>query len=162
MKKTILVLVLGSLAGCATTSGSLPSSETPRINAPSDDASVSLAEAARSVSQSLNELKAIEKASNPPPKALPYPTAAGLLDKIVASVDWSGPIEPLLKRIAKLAGYRLVIMGHTPSIPVLVTISAQNTPLSDIVRNIDLQSGQRANIAVYPGVRTLELRYAKN
>lgn len=162
MKKTILVLVLGSLTGCATTSGHFPSSETPTINAPSDDAGVSLAEAARSVSQSLNELKALEKASNPPTKALPYPTASSHLDKIVASVDWSGPVEPLLKRIAKLAGYRFVVIGRTPTIPILVTISAQNTPLSDIVRNIDLQSGQRASIAIYPGVRTLELRYAKN
>ncbi len=161
MKKIIAALVLSLLAGCTTTSQNLPNSITPRINPKSDDAAIKLAEAARSVSQSLNELKIIEKASNPPEKPLPYPTSSGL-EKIVASVDWSGPMEPLLERIAKLANYRLSILGRRPSIPILVTIASQDTPLADIVRNADLQAGTKANIAVYPGIHVIELRYAKN
>lgn len=154
--------MMGLLVGCSTTqnlsSSITPSSIDPQSN---DTAAIQLAEAARSVSQSLNELKTIEKASNPPVKPLPYPTSSGL-EKITASVDWSGPIEPLLKRIAKLANYKLEVIGHHPAIPVLVTISSQNTPLSYIVRNADLQAGVKANIAVYPGIQTIELRYAKN
>lgn len=153
--------MMGLLAGCSTTQN-LSSSITPStINPQSDDAAIQLAEAARSVSQSLNELKTIEKASSPPIKSLPYPTSSGL-EKIIASVDWSGPIEPLLKRIARLANYKLEVIGHHPAIPILVTISSQNTPLSYIVRNADLQAGVKANIAVYPGIQTIELRYAKN
>ncbi len=159
MKKITAVLLVSFLTGCSTQN--LPSSITPSFNPKSDDAAIKLAEAARSVSQSLNELKTIEKASNPPVKPLPYPSASGL-EKIVASVDWSGPIEPLLERIAKLANYRFEIIGRRPAIPVLVTISAQTTPLSYIVRNADLQAGIKADIAVYPGIHTIELRYAKN
>jgi defect-in-organelle-trafficking protein DotD len=160
MKKTTAALLVSLLTGCSTTQN-LPNSITPAMNPKSDDAGVTLAQAARSVSQSLNELKSLEKASNPPLKPLPYPTASGL-ENISASVDWSGPIEPLLKRIAKLANYRLEVIGRRPAIPVLVTISAQTTPLSYILRNADLQAGLKATIAVYPGIHTIELRYAKN
>ena len=154
--------MMSLLVGCSTTQN-LPSSITPSSISPksNDTAAIQLAEAASSISQSLNELKTIEKASNPPIKPLPYPTSSGL-EKIIASVDWSGPIEPLLARIAKLADYKLEVIGHRPAIPVLVTISSQNTPLSYIVRNADLQAGIKANIAVYPGIQTIELRYAKN
>ena len=160
MKKITVALFSCFLAGCATQN--LPDSVTPSINTRSDDASIRLAEAARSVSQSLNELKALEKASNPPiSKPLPYPGSSGL-ENIVASVDWSGPIEPLLKRIAKLAHYRLERIGHHPAIPILVTVSSQNTSLGYIIRDINLQAGEKANILVYPGIKTIELRYARN
>lgn len=159
MKKITVALFVGLLSGCA--SQSLPNSLAPALHAGSDDASVKLAEAASSVSQSLNELKALEKASCPPiTKSLPYPSASGL-EKTVASVDWSGPIEPLLHRIAKLVQFHLEIIGKHPAVPVLVTISSQNTPLSYILRDANLQAGQKANIVVYPGIKTIELRYAK-
>jgi len=161
MKKIAVVIFLGLLSACSTTKQNTPHSITPTINSTSDDAGIKLSEAARSVSQSLNELKTLEKTASPPGKPLPYPTASGL-EKIIASVDWSGPIEPLLDRIAKLAHYRLEVVGHPPAIPVLVTITTQNTPLSYVIRNADVQAGNKANIAVYPGIHTIELRYAKN
>jgi defect in organelle trafficking protein DotD len=158
MKKITAALFVSLLSGCA--SQNLPNS-TPPIHTGSDDASVRLAEAARSISQSLNELKELEKASSPPViKPLPYPSASGL-EKTVVSVDWSGPIEPLLQRIAKLVQFRLEIIGKHPSVPVLVTISSQNTPLSYIIRDTNLQAGKKANIVVYPAIKTIELRYAK-
>jgi defect-in-organelle-trafficking protein DotD len=160
MKKIIAVFIVGLLSACSSTRN-LPTSITPTINSTSNDAGVRLSEAALSVSQSLNELKILEKTASPPGKPLPYPTASGL-GKIVASVDWSGPIEPLLKRIAKLANYRLEVVGRPPAIPLLVTISAQNTPLTYIIRNADIQAGNKGNIVVYPGIHTIELRYAKN
>lgn len=159
MKKIIAMLLISLLTACSTTQN-LPNSIPTTINPKSDDAGIQLAEAARSVSQSLNELKSLEKTASPPVKPLPYPTASGL-EKIIASVDWSGPIEPLLHHIAKLANFRLEIIGHHPAIPVLVTISEQNTPLNYIIRNANLQAGNRANIAVYPGIHTIELRYVK-
>lgn len=158
MKKITVALFVSLLSGCAS---QLPNSITPSFNSNSDDASVKLAEAASSVSQSLNELKELEKASSPPiTKPLPYPSASGL-EKTIASVDWSGPIEPLLQRVAKLVHFHLEIIGKHPAVPVLVTISSQNTPLSYILRDADLQAGQKANIVVYPGIKTIELRYAK-
>ena len=63
--------------------------------------------------------------------------------------------------VAKLANYHLEIIGKLPAVPVLVTISSQNTPLNYIIRNANLQAGKKANIIVYPGIKTIELRYAK-
>jgi defect-in-organelle-trafficking protein DotD len=159
MKKITAALFVSLLSGCA--SQNLPNSITPSIHAGSDDASTKLAEAASSVSQSLNELKELEKASSSPiSKPLPYPSASGL-EKTIVSVDWSGPIEPLLRRVAKLIQFHLEIIGKHPAVPVLVTISSQNTSLSYILRDANLQSGKKANILVYPGIKIIELRYAK-
>jgi len=126
----------------------------------SEDASVRLVETATAVSQSLNDLKAIEKASHPPlnGKFLSYPTSYAMTELV--SVDWSGPIQPLLQRIARMSRHKLRIIGQSPASPVLVTVMARNTPLGYILRNADWQAGTKANVFVYPAIRTIELRYA--
>jgi len=135
-----------------------PSSLTP----PADDASVELAETANSISQSLTDLNAMEKAVSPPinGKCLPYPTSSDLYQ--TASIDWSGPIEPLLRRIAcMMPGYRLRIIGTRPAIPVLVTISAKNTPVGYILRDANFQAACKATVVTYPAIRVIELRYGR-
>ena len=69
-----------------------------RSMGPYDPAMTQLAEAATSVSQSLNTLAAIQKARTPAyQKRLPNPATYGMTD--IVSLDWSGPVEPLLKII---------------------------------------------------------------
>ena len=128
----------------------------------SDNASAKLAETATAVSQSLNQLKAIEKASTPPinGKPLPYPTTYDMAE--LTSIDWSGPIEPLLKRIAFMCDYKLRIIGRRPAIPILVTISAQNTPVGYILRDANFQAATKANVNVFPAIHVIELRYGRN
>ncbi len=160
-KSSLLIFLVVLLVGCA-------SSETsdvykkPPMNAPSDDASMRLVEAASSVSTSLSELAEIEAAAMPPTttgKSLPDSESYAMQSR--ASVDWSGPIEPLLARIARLTDFRLRILGKAPAIPVLVGISAHNKSYSDILRDAALQAGNKANIMVYSSTRVIELRYAK-
>lgn len=133
----------------------------PPMNPPSDDADIKIAEAAQSVSDSLIEMARIEKNIMPPAhdNCLTIPLSGPLLTR--ATVDWSGPIEELVARVAKSANYRLRVLGNSPSIPVLINITAKQERLSDILRNIDYQAGQKAFIHVYPNAQVVELRYAK-
>lgn len=140
------------MVGCMTNSN-------PATTTQSDPATVKLAEAATAISQSLTELKGMEKATLPPvnKKYLAYPTSSDMMNPV--SIDWSGPIAPLLQRVAWMCGYKLRVIGSRPAIPVLVTISAKNTPVGYIIRDANFQAGTRASVQVYPGIRVIELRY---
>jgi len=133
----------------------------PPINDPSDDATIKLAEAATSVSDSMLEMARVEKVIRPPSRdnTLTIPNAYNMQAR--ASVDWSGPIEELTMRIAKAAHFRLRVLGKEPAIPVLISISLKDESLAEILRDIDYQAGKKANIHVYPNSQVVELRYAK-
>ncbi|KTD71370.1 lipoprotein DotD [Legionella tucsonensis] len=133
----------------------------PPVNNPSDDATIKLAEAAVSVSDSMHEMARIEKVILPPPvdNALTIPNAYNLQAR--ASVDWSGPIEELTARIAKSAHFRLRVLGKAPPLPVLISLNIKDESLAEILRDIDYQAGKKAYIHVYPNSQVVELRYAK-
>lgn len=129
----------------------------------SENASIKLAEAATSVSRSLNELARIQTAANGPIEEamLVNPTIYGLQTR--TSVDWSGPVGQLVKQIADASEFKLRIIGKEPTIPVLVKVSAEDATLADVLRDIDYQVMNKAaaHIAVYPKERIIELRYVE-
>lgn len=133
----------------------------PPVNNPSDDATIKLAEAAVSVSDSMHEMARIEKVITPPHKdnTLTIPNAYNLQAR--ASVDWSGPIEELTARIAKAAHFKIRVLGKVPSVPVLISMTIKDQSLAEILRDIDYQAGKKAYIHVYPNSQVVELRYAK-
>lgn len=134
----------------------------PPIVSENAKASMAIADAANQVSKDLNEINAIEKNNNQIGKKLNAPaiTPNSNLD-ISMSVDWSGPIEPLLQRIADNCGYNLRIIGKKPAIPVLVIITAKDTYAAYLLRDANFQAANRAQVVVYPSDRIIELRYAK-
>lgn len=157
MNKQTLTLFLSAvlIAGCTTTY------KKPPVNQPSDDASIKLAEAAVSVSDSMLEMAKVEKNILPPKKdnILTIPNAYNLQAR--ASVDWSGPIEELTERIAHAAHFKLRVLGRKPAIPVLISLTSKEESLAEILRDIDYQAGKKAHIHVYPNSKVVELRYAK-
>ena len=156
-KKLILLLTLALLlAGCQ--QGPFMK---PPINNPSDDASIKLAEAATSISDSMLQMAKIQKVITPPQKdnTLTIPNSSNLQTR--ASVDWAGPIEELTARVAKAAHYRVRVLGKEPAVPVLISLNIQDESLAEILRDIDYQAGERAEIHVYPNSQVVELRYAK-
>lgn len=155
-KLVVLFLAISTLAGCAT-----PTFRKPPYNAPADDASIKLAEAASSVSDSMLEMARVEKVILPANKdnILTIPNAYNLQAR--ASVDWSGPIEELTNRIATAAHFKLRILGKSPAVPVLISLNVKDQSLAEILRDIDYQAGEKAAIHVYPNSQTVELRYAK-
>ncbi|MDR3504496.1 MAG: type IVB secretion system lipoprotein DotD [Legionella sp.] len=160
MNNKLVTLLIASilLASCKSTGVFF---KKPPVNNPSDDATIKLAEAAVSVSDSMHEMARIEKVVVPPHKdnTLTIPNAYNLQAR--ASVDWSGPIEELTERIAKAAHYRVRILGKSPAIPVLISLTVKDQSLAEILRDIDYQAGIKAFIHVYPNSQVVELRYAK-
>ncbi|KTD79277.1 type IVB secretion system lipoprotein DotD [Legionella waltersii] len=154
--KIVLIFLCSLLlSSCVTTF------KKPPVNNASDDATIKLAEAAVSVSDSMLEMAKVEKVITPPSKdnTLTIPNAFNLQAR--ASVDWSGPIEELTARVAKAAHYKIRVLGKAPSIPVLISLSTKDESLAEILRDIDYQAGKKADIHVYPNSQVVELRYAK-
>lgn len=127
-----------------------------------DNADASLAEASYSVSRSIVSLSETAQAAHPLPKLDPPPNPASYGMAGLTSIDWSGPVEPLVKQIAKVTGYRLRVLGTAPAIPVLVSVYDKNMMVADVLRDVGYQCGRRAAVVVYPDSRVIELRYAKN
>jgi defect-in-organelle-trafficking protein DotD len=152
IKLAFMVASIFVLNACSTTP--------PAGNPSSTD--VSLAEASYSVSQSISSLSEIAQASHPLPALDPPPNPASYGMGQLTSIDWSGPVEPLVRQLANASGYRLRVIGAKPGIPVLVTIYAKNNMLADVIRDVGYQCGRRAAIVIFPESRVIELRYAKN
>ena len=123
---------------------------------------VSLVEASYSVSRSVVDLAETAQAAHPLPKLDPPPSPASYNMGGLTTIDWSGPVEPLINQIARAANYRVRVLGTVPAIPVIVTIYTKNAMLGDILRDVGYQCGRRASVVVFPGSRVIELRYAKN
>lgn len=122
----------------------------------------SLAEASYAVSRSMVDLAETAQAAHPLPDVGPAPSPATYGMGGLTSVDWSGPVEPLIRQIAKAANYRVRVLGTRPAIPVLVTVFEKNVMLGDILRDAGYQCGRRASVLVFPEDRLIEIRYAKN
>lgn len=158
----ILIAALTMLTGCEQTTQAPDFSADMHAIQSMPDEKAALTEAAVMISQSLNDLKALEKASlsESQKKNIPHPRDYKMHE--LTSIEWSGPVEPLLQKIAHQYHYTFRTIGRAPSIPILVTLSAKNTPLNYIIRNADVQAGTKADIVVYNDAakRIIELRYA--
>ncbi|MGE3919546.1 MAG: type IVB secretion system lipoprotein DotD [Gammaproteobacteria bacterium] len=126
-----------------------------------DPSSVKLAEAAVAVSSSIQTLEGIRKTEFPSfKKELVDPNASGM--NFYASVDWVGPIGPLVERLANASGYRLRVLGTPPAIPIIVSLYEKDTRIAELLRDADFQAGTKANIVVYPNSNIVELRYNRS
>ena len=135
---------------------------TPPPPNPLDSTESSLAEASYSVSRSISSLSETAQAAHPLPQLQQPPNPASYGMAGLTSIDWSGPVEPLVRQIAIAANYRIRILGTPPAIPVLVTVYDKNMMLADILRDVGYQCGRRASVVVFPESRVIELQYAKN
>ena len=153
---SISVMSLIFISACST-----PMMKKPPLNGPSDDASIKLAEAATSISHSMMKMARVEKVllPNEANNTVNIPSSYNL--QTHANIDWNGPIEDLLQRIAHAAHYRLRVLGSAPAIPLLINLNSNDESLAEILRNIDYQAGNKAYIHVYPSQQVIELRYAK-
>jgi defect in organelle trafficking protein DotD len=122
----------------------------------------SMAEASYSVSRSIVDLAETAQAAHPTAPLTPPPSPASYGMGGVTTIDWSGPVEPLVQQMAKATNYRMRVLGTRPAIPVIVTVNTRNTMMGDILRDVGYQCGERASVVVFPESRVIELRYAKN
>ncbi len=117
---------------------------------------------AGSIDQSLVSLYEVERAKKPNDisiSAEPYPEPNYPALSRLMNVDWSGPVEPLVRDIAMLTHYRLKVMGHEPAIPVLVTLKNDKITAQELLREIRAQVYLRADILIFPDSGVIELHY---
>ena len=119
----------------------------------------SLTRSANSISNSLQKIAAIEKATHPKIKLDPGPAPETVGMANLVSIDWNGPAEPLLKRLTSSCNYKLTIIGKKPTIPLLISVDSHNQPIATVVRNIGFQIQRNANIEIFSKRKILELRY---
>jgi len=148
------LLAVLALAACTPTS-----KVDQQLVASPDPVSLRLAAAVDKASAALQTLAAVEQARNPAVEVQSVPYAPQELRRTV-SVDWYGPIEPITRRMADRAGYSFTVIGDVPPAPVVVTLQVKQKSVVEVLRDIGLQAGQRANIAVDPEQRVVELHYA--
>jgi len=118
-----------------------------------------LVEAANSIERSLGTLAMLQEHKAPPLlNTEPLITPEGGMG-VCADIDWTGPIEPLIRKLAELTNYRVKILGNEPAIPIVVSISQEKAIVADILKNAGLQAGKRANLLVFPANRIIEIRY---
>ncbi len=152
-----LVLATGACADSGLGGVFERTAERPRVTAP-DPVEERLADAADQAAGALQTLAAIEQARTP---TAPVPSVANAPAELrrLVTIDWVGPIAPIAERLAERAGYSFNTIGDAPTVPIVVTLRIQDRPLIDVLRDIGLQAGNRASLAVDANLRRVEVRY---
>lgn len=156
IKPVTLIAIVGLFAtGCAYQ----PKFARPQVVAEPNSVDLMLADAADRATRALETLADIENTKSPVKSVAVVPNAPQALQHAV-TLNWTGPAEPLVMELAKKAGYTYGTLGSEPAVPVLVNIQATNQPLIEILRNIGLQMGSRADLKVNGQTRVMEIHYA--
>lgn len=158
-KAILLTSLFFVLAGCTSPHAGVPAGD-PTLGP--DPAEATLAEAANSVSKSLISLDQMQQATTPLPPTYQAPDPATYGMSNLVTIDWNGPIEPLLTQIADATGYTVNILGKEPTLPIIVTVIAKNKPIGEVLRDAGYQCGDKADIVIFPNTKIIELRYATN
>jgi defect-in-organelle-trafficking protein DotD len=163
LKKTNLLLLLAVMfCGNACSSHGLmgkPPQRDPQVVASPDRVSLMLAEAADKASDALQTLAAVEQSQAPAVAVQPIHNAPPELRRTM-TVTWMGPAEALVKKLANRASYSFITLGDRPPVPLTVNIDAENKPVIDILRDVGLQFGSRADVKVDSVKQMVEIHYA--
>lgn len=149
-----------AFAGLALLPGCSNSPEVTPVASEPDIVTVKLAQAADKASSALDTIAGIEQQRSPAtPPIEDYTNAPAALMQPV-SVRWSGNIELITRALAERGGYRFHVKGSVPPVPLVVNVDAYQQPILHIMRDIGLQAGHRADIAIDGTNGVVELRYA--
>lgn len=118
-----------------------------------------LSETAMSSANAIQTLAEVERAAKPAVHRKPSPNPVKIgMDQMV-TVDWVGPVEPILKSLAGKSHYRVNTLGQAPVVPILVNVNRQNAYLADIVQDLTFQIQNHAELTLNPSEKLIELRY---
>lgn len=149
-------LVLFTLAACTSPRGF--SNDAPQVVAQPDKVSALLADAATRASSALETLAAVEQARTPRVSVAPVGNAPSELRRAM-TVNWVGPVEPIVATLSGRAGYNFQTAGDKPGTPIIVSLDAVNQPVIDILRDIGLQLGRRGDVKVDSQSKMIEIHY---
>ena len=145
------VLMLGIVHGCTP----LPKQQVIDVK----PTQVDLSQAAIATSASLEQLADVTYMSRDFQVSPERLHAADYQMTKLATINWSGPIEPLVRELAHLNHYRLEIFGKEPALPVLVHIKRKGAYSGDILRDAIVQAKDSVKVLVFPNNNIIELHY---
>jgi len=155
----LILLSVFALSACDRVGGhSTFRNAKPQIVAQPDAVNAMLAEAATKASNALQTLASVEAVRTPTPSAAPIGRAPAPLRRAI-TVNWVGPIEQITKTLADRSSYTFSAIGTAPPVPIVVSIDAENKPVIEVLRDIGLQMGKRADIKVDSGNALVEIHY---
>lgn len=159
MKKTTPFYTALALTGMIAVSGCAFNNNTGhQLVAEPDSVSLRLAASVDRASAALETLASVEQARTPLANVSPVTDAPRELLRSI-SVNWVGPIEQITQRLAERVGYNFNVSGIRPPVPVVVTLNAVEKPVIDVLRDLGLQGGTRADVVVDAENRTVEVSY---
>lgn len=157
-------LALGAIvgiAGCVAT-GPMSRQSGPPAKPDKEDSALSLLNrTAKSIEQSLTSLAEAEqfdKIGVKPGEPRVYRQIAGM--EAMVTMPWSGTLEQAVTKLSGVCGFTVKFTGRPPSTPILVQIGREASTVSDHMRNIGIQAGQRADLIIDPRQKIVEVRYA--
>ena len=126
------------------------------IPSPMSQVDRELSSSAKAITNALDILSKTENIRTKSDSKINYvPTDLGAL----LSIDWVGPAEQAINKIAEYSSYKMIVMGTPSSITPAVSIHYTKTPLIKILRDISYQSRKYMDISVYEDEKVIELKY---
>jgi defect-in-organelle-trafficking protein DotD len=147
------------LGGLALLTGCSQPTLTPVASEP-DIVTVKLAAAADKAAQALDSIAGIEQQRSATTAAVENYDNAPLNLMQPLTLRWSGPIETVTRALAERAGLKFRVKGNIPEVPLTVNIDVYQQPILHVLRDIGLQAGHRADLAVDGPSGVVEVRYA--
>ena len=155
MRTTLIACALLVVAGCEF----FRDMEPPSAVAPADPAAELLASAALRAEAALAELAQARSAENPieatpPPSLVPQE----LLREV--TVDWTGPLDTLVSRLAQEVEWDFIEAGPAPAVPPIVEIHATASPIILILRDAGIQAADTAAVTVDARARHVRIDWS--
>ncbi len=154
---TVFLSLAIVLSACAP--GHPVTGDEAQLVAQPDKVSAMLAEAADKASNALQTLAAIEQTKTGQPPIIPITGAPPELKRGI-SINWVGPADQITKMLANRASYGFQVVGAAPPVPIVVSIDVENKPVIEVLRDVGLQMGTRADLKVDGARRVIEIHYA--
>ncbi|MEJ8837664.1 DotD/TraH family lipoprotein [Ramlibacter sp. AN1133] len=76
------------------------------------------------------------------------------------SMNYAGEGKVLLKQVAAARGLTFRVLGPQPHLPLFVIVDSKDSTLEELLRDVGLQFGQRADLALTD--KAIEVRYRAN
>lgn len=156
LRPASMIALLAGLTACSDG----PARMTPLV-AENDPISLRIAAAAEKASKALNDISSVEQYRSPLPPMEDFAGAPPALAQPI-TLTWNGPVEQAVQTLAAKAGYTYRTAGIAPPLPLAVAVNVYERPLVDVLRDIGLQLGNRADVAIDIKGSSVQLRYASN
>lgn len=165
MKRQIICVGIAALlAGCTLEDEYAMDTESKQILLVPDvsdditDTEGTIAESARAATASLQRLAQLQFAQQPKTDDR-FRQEFSIELSGLASVEYTGPFEPLIDQIARSANVKVSKIGNPTATSIIVSISAESAQLSEIMQNIAYQVQSHARISFNSNQKTIEIIY---